>query len=233
MTDKTVKLLQVTISGYYKTANKNEVDFDNVTGIMPYVEEEFAFAAARNRYVWLWVQNATRGDGSKKYPQRMDATRQTFIDDIKEIHGKPLSYVGKDIKEMSYDELQDLAVANDLRTVPLPKTASGSSLREMREAAYLAYHDVVLGRKILTDAQKNPSYNYAKLPPLIADGHINKDDAEKVSNEEVLAKDENGTVVNSAPEGMSLGDLKNLADTKGISYHPSIGYQKLYDKVFA
>ena len=157
--------LKITISGSYKKTGDGEiVDFDNIVGIMPLVDEEFAIAAARKRYAYSWIKNALNANGEKKYEKPIEHIRQVYIDDIEEIYHE-FTYFGKGIKEMSDQELQDLAVEKNLREIPLPRRQSGLGMKEIRQAAYLIYEKRVLNfERDMSDRAQN---NYAKWPDII------------------------------------------------------------------
>lgn len=238
-------LLKVTISGSYRTASGEIVDFDGVTGTIPHVDEDLAKMHVRGRYAHPWVKNAKKKDGEKAYEERIDSMRQVFIDHIEEVEGES-SFAGKNIKELTFEELQDLATAKDLRRIPLPKDISGVDLREMRAQAYMDYASSVLG---LDDTAKvdqdnpqpveeriNPGmegYNFAALPDIKLDGERRRDTSQKITNEEMIRAEQKQTKLGSTPKStLTLDDLKELAKTKKIPFHPNIGFDALYDKLY-
>lgn len=237
-----MKALKVTVSGSYKTANGDVIDFEDVQGVIPAVEEEHAKMHVRRRYASEWIRDAVDDTDKKVYPQRIDRMRQCFIDDIEETDHK-FSYVGKDIKKMSYEELQDLATAKDLRTIPLPKKTSGVDIREMREKAYLEYSAKVLGNPIDVK-HPDPEYaskqgarlvfDFAKVPSLLVeDGEARLETGAKVTNEEILDLEMKSRDINSTPkDDFTLNDLKEIAKEKGIKHHWNIGFDKLYDMLY-
>lgn len=240
------KLLEVTISGSYK-GTKETFDFDNVKGIIPVVAEDLATMHVQGRYAAPWIKAAKKKDGSPMYPERIEHMRQVFVDSIKEIEADELSYIGKDIKEMSYEELQDLATAKDLRRIPLPKELSGASIREMRQQAYWEYGAQVLGmddnqklnekRPIAVERRINPmteGYNFAKLPPMIvSDGVARRDMTQKVTNEDMIEIEQNAKKLSETPKSqLTLDDLKGIAKQKSIAHSPNIGFDALYAKIF-
>lgn len=240
-----MKALKATISGSYRDSKSELVDFENVVGYLPYVDEEHAKMHIRGRYAIMWIIAATDKAGEKLYKSRLDATHQVFIDSLEEVE-HDFSYIGKDIKEMSYDELQDLATAQDLRRIPLPKQVSGVDLREMRSMAYMDYAAQVLGmddtnrldekRPIPVAERINPAitgYDFAKLRPIVVGGDIRTDDRKKLTNEEVLELEAATTNLTSKPGStLSHDDLKQIAKDKNIKFHPNIGYDGLYEKIF-
>lgn len=223
-----MKALKVTISGSYRTAKGDIIDFEDVKGSIPKVDEDLAIMHVRSRYAVMWINESKNKDGDKLYPQRVDAIRQVFVDDIKEANSN-FSYIGKDIKEMSYRELQDLATAKDLRKVQLPKELSGISLREMRQAAYVAYSENVLKEEIDVNAE---GFNYMKLPALVIDGGVCRDASNTFTNDEIIDQEQKNKDTGSSKENYTLKDLKKMADNKNVPYHNSIGFDALYIKLF-
>lgn len=224
-----VKALQVTISGSYRTATKEVVDFDDLTGIVPYVDEDVAIMHVRRRYAIMWITGLKDEAGDKVYPKRVDSMRQVFIDDIKEVDVEQFSYVGKDIKELSFPELQDLATAKDLRLIPLPKETSGISLREMRVRAYADYSEKVKGAPI---DYKSNEFNYAKLPSMIVDGDVRVDMSEKISNEEIISSEQKSPSTDDPRSRFTLDELKQLAQQKGIRGYQNMKFETLYKKLY-
>jgi len=238
-----MKSLEVTISGSYKTSSGEIVDFENVKGFIPFVDDEHAKMHVRSRYATEWIRNLKDRNGDKVYSNRIDTMRQVFIDDIKQDDTK-FSFVGKNIKDMSYDELQDLATSKDIRRIPLPKSLSGVDLREMRTQAYLGYSDKCLGVNINVN---NPlpqhsskvgdrlTFDFAKLPDLfVEDSEARVDLSQKVTNDEMIDMEMKPMNEAETPKShLTLADLKNIADTKNISYHHKIGFDKLYGMLFA
>jgi len=223
-----MKALKITISGSYRTAKGDVVDFEDVTGIIPKVDEDLAIMHVQSRYSVPWIKLAKNKKGDFLYPQRVDTVRQVFVDDITDYEIR-FSYLGKDIKAMSYIELQDVATANDLRKVPLPKELSGVSLREIRQQAYLSYSDIVLGKFIDVDAD---DFNFSKLPPIIVDDSVHRDTSGKITNDEIISGEQDNRSTSPARESYTIADLKKIADGKGINYHSSIGFDALHTRLF-
>jgi len=237
-----MKALQVTVSGSYKTSNDQIVDFEDIKGFIPFVDDEHAKMHVRSRYASEWVREAKKPNGDLVFPKRIDMMRQVFIDDMKECE-HDFSFVGKDIKKMTYEELQDLATAKDLRTIPLPKKISGADLRDMRTKAYLDYSKSVVGVVIdvneplpqyAVETNGRLTFDFAKVPPLVVEGSEPRVDAtKKLSNEDVLDQEQKPMRDDETPKtSLSLEELKKIADQKGISYHWKIGKEKLYDQIF-
>lgn len=229
-----VKQLQVTISGTYYNSKKEKVDFDKIVGHIPLVSEEHAAMHVRGRYAVRWIKEAKDKKGELLYPERIDRLHQCFIDNIREVEGKEFSFVGKDIKEMSQDELQDLATAKDIRAVPLP--ASGFSKRNMLELAYAGYCKSVLKRP-LKPAPHEAGFNFSKLPALVVDGSVRVDNTKKLSNDEVIegAQRPQKGELNTKPTpetAFSREELCQLADEAEIEYDENTSHADLYKAVF-
>lgn len=227
-----MKALKVTISGSYRNSKREVFDFENVTGIIPAVEEDLAAMHVRGRYALPWVKGATDPKtGEKLYPERIEDMRQVFIDNVEEVDAD-LSFLGKDIKEMSFEELQDLATYKDLRTIPLPKELSGVSLREMRVAAYAAYSDAFFGTDLAKEKDQ-AGFNYAALPALVVEGASRRDPTVKLTNEEVLAQEEKKMDIGSTPKSnMTIDELRKIAKSKNIAFTQNTSFDDLYNKIY-
>lgn len=228
-----MKALKVTISGSYRNSKREVFDFEDVSGVIPVVDHDLAAMHVRGRYALPWVKGATDKEGNKRYPERIEDMRQVFIDEIKEIELKePMSFIGKDIKEMTFEELQDLATFKDLRTIPLPKELSGVSLREMRVAAYAAYSDAFFGTD-LNKEKDQEGFNYAALPPMVVNDGSRRDPTVKLSNDEVLEQEQKRMDVNSTPKAnMTIDELRKIAKTKNIAFTQNTGFDDLYNKIY-
>ena len=214
MSEKQYPMLELTISGSYRTADKDIVDFENVKCLIPACDESIGAMHAQSRYAYGAIKAKMNGQ-KPAYPKRIEDIRQVFVDDIKEAEG-PVSFVGKDIKELSFDELQDLATRKDLRTIPLPKELSGMDLREARIRAYVAYHDKVLKGKPIKWGEEG--FNFSKLPSIIMDYSLRSEGSKKISNEEIIEQEQASKSTDAANETtMELDDLLALAQEKGIN----------------
>lgn len=238
-----MKALKVTVSGSYKTGQGDIIDFEDLSGIIPFVENEYAAMHVRSRYASEWIRSEKDGNGEKVYPNRIEHMRLVHIDGVEEVD-HDFSYVGKDIKKMSYEELQDLATAKDLRGIPLPRGISEVDIREMRTKAYIEYSGKILNKFIdennpppelsdkvtLPGGEEQLSLNFAKFPPLVVDGDIRKEMSQKVTNDEIIEYEMKPKVNDSSD--LTLEDLKQIADSKNIQYHHRIGFDKLHSMVY-
>lgn len=226
-----MKALKITISGSYRNSKREAIDFDGVTGIIPFVDEDLAKMHVQSRYARVWIKNAKDAEGGKLYPERIEDMRQTFIDSI-EVVDANFSFFGKNIKEMTAEELQDLATYKDLRVIPLPKEASGADLREIRTVAYAAYSDAFFGTNFMKDKDQE-GFNFATLPALVVEGAQRRDPTIKLTNDEVLQKEQERMDVASTPKAnMTIDELRKLAKQKNIPFSQNTGFDDLYAKVY-
>lgn len=230
------RALKVTISGDYYNSKKEKIDFDKVEGFIPWCDEDKGLASmhVRGRYAMNWIKNAKDEDGKPKYPERIDRIHQCFVDDVEEAKSS-FSFIGKDIKELSQEELQDLATAKNIMKIPLPN--SGHSKRSMLELAYAAYCSVVLKQNLKPEPHE-VGFNFKKLPSLFLDASGRVDNTRKLSNDEVIEAEMRGKKVNlgeskvSSENAFSLEELKQLAEETGIAYEEGVTHADLYKAVF-
>lgn len=211
------KAYAVTISGSFKDGKGEVQDFANVKGVIPFTEsEDLANAAIRKRYAVMWLsKDMTKG--------RVERVREVYIDALEETTAD-FSYVGKNITDMTYEELQDMATAKDLREVPLYKAGS---LRESQTRAYAAYANRVMGMDV--DYRKE-GFNVMKMPQLVVDGAPRKSKEKKVTNEEMLEMEQKN--VSTDRPTFTRAELEKLAREKDIAFNPAITDEKLHAKIF-
>jgi len=212
-----IRAYEVAISGSYFNSKGEVIDY--VTkGVVPMTEsEELAISAVRNRYAAMWITL------DPKYPERILGVREVYIDSISETEAE-FSFVGKNITDMTYEEIQDLATAKDLRAVPLYKSGG---LREAQGRTYAEYGNKVLGMNI---DWREAGFNVMKLPPLVVDANPKKTKTKTLTNEEILAKEQENT--DGGKPKFTRAELEPLAKDNGITFNPAISDEKLYDKVF-
>lgn len=210
---------KVKISGTFRTGNKEYRDFQDVVGYIPLVDREFAEAMIRRRYAKMWITI------SGKYKDRVQSMRSTYIDELEPCQYE-FSYVGKDIKDMTYEELQDLATAKDLRAVPLYKAGG---LREGHIRAYAAYSKAILQEDI---GEKDPGFNFAKLPPMIIDDSVIRNPEVSMDVDDVIKSEVQGKPAAVAKVEVTRAEMEALAKARKIAFHPAISDAKLYDKIF-
>lgn len=256
------KTLKAVISGSFKATDGEIESFDRVTGIIPRLntsppEGEIISKAEQmiiRRYAAIWIGRTQKKgpDGQTldegKY-KRVQKVRQVFIDSIEDNEENPdavLSYVGKDIMEMNFEELQDLAAANDLSQIPLYKV---NSLQHARRVAWSEWAIKINGWIEWVDPKavkkqnvydfRTQGFNPSKHPTIVADGLIRLRGEVAASIEETIEQEANEALGNrqSAPQQgskphMSLDQLRKVADSKKIVYHKTMGFNQLFQKVY-
>ena len=241
--------IKVTISGSYRSANRQIESFDGVTGLMPNLDEDKATQMAIRRYARIWIPQVKKDNGDSKY-LHVSNIRQVSVDSIEDNEDNPnavLSYVGKDILEMSFEDLQDLAAANDLSGIPLYKIGSLFTARRMAWSEY-AIKVLQLEEYAPTDKKekfnlydhRSPGFNPKRFEPIIADGEIRRHDKDRQSLEEgiesvsepVRRKGGKPVEVESKGSRMTLAQLKMIAKQRNVAFNPAIGYDVLFKRVY-
>lgn len=230
------RFLEFTISGSYYNSKKETIDFENVKGKIPFCDEESGIGSmhVRGRFAAKWVREALDKNGDAKFPDRIEKMRQIFIDDVQETTGT-LSFVGKNLKELSIDEMQELAVAKDLRFVPLPK--AGMSKRDMQIMTYVAYSEKVLLQKIKWQEE---GFNFAKLPDIVLDATGRRELSQKLSNDEMIdlhadkMKQPVGLGEKDDPKKrFTEGELRKILTDKRVAFDPNSTFDELYAMAFS
>lgn len=230
---KKSKVWEVKISGSYRGRDKKYHDFVGIEGVLPYVPEEFMLQLVRKRYAIMWLAKELKDSGNIK------SIREVWIDSQKKGEAV-LTYIGKNIAEMTPEELQDVATACDLRVIPVYRS---TSLRPMQNIAYAAYAKNVLHLKpkgtsekakldyrLLTDHRAD-GFNLMKNPAIIVGGAMRRDDSKKVTNDEYLDMEE--TITKGNPKTtLTMDELKMLADQKNISYDETTSFDELFEELY-
>lgn len=169
--------LKVSITGSYHAEGGNVVDYEFKDKIIPFISDDKAHQHLMGRYALMWVRN-----DRENYPERIDRIRECYVESIEEVEAPAdrFTFVGKDIMELSFEEIQDAAVAKDLLSVPLFRTGS---LREQRLALYREYSKHVLGKEVNTDVP------LSKLAKIHVDGDVREQGDEMLTNEEFLEQE--------------------------------------------
>lgn len=212
-------MLKVTLTGAYYSGSgkvKETVDFE-LQGIIPNINQDRILQACKCRMVKVWLAN------DKTYTKRVDRIVTCYVDNIEEVDGDP-SIIGKNIKELSWDELQALAVWKNIK-IPLYKTMD---LRTAREKSYLLYSEL-LGNEI---DPKADGYNYASLPELIIedDGAVREPEDQKTNEDIIENEQENESVKDNGT--LTLAELKKVAKAKGIKIPQNVSKKELEKLVF-
>lgn len=155
-----MKTYIVSVSGSYFTQTGELIDFEYEDKIIPYNKDVgLAESAIRKRFAPMWVM---LDENSK----RVKTVRVVHIDDMRIGEQHRFGFEGKDIREMTMEDLQYLAAAANLREIQLFRK---SDLRSTRTTAYYAYSEHVLGQKI-----KEPMdlFNIMDAPPLLVKGAV-------------------------------------------------------------
>lgn len=249
-----VNTLKATISGSFKTTNGDIEDFQDLSGLIPLLDTDIlpgekiskAEQMIRKRYATIWVTQAMEPSGKvdadgkpvleKKY-KHVSRMREVHINSIDESDVKGnLSYVGKDIMQMNFEELQDLASAKDLSAVPLYRTGS---LTHARRVAFSEYAIKVLGLPPEQYSHALDSFNPSKFQPIIADGKIRRvtqgpaTPEETIDRENLVMQGKAKPATQDANSGrLTLAQLKSIADEQNIKYHSTIGWDALHAKIY-
>lgn len=230
------RYLQFTISGTYYNSKKELIDFEKVVGKIPFCDEEQGVGSmhVRDRFAAKWVREASKENGNLRYPDRIERMHQIFVDDVQETTGT-MSFVGKSLKDLDIDEMQELAVAKDIRFIPLPK--AGMSKRDMLIRTYVGYSEKVLKKTV---KYQEEDFNFAKLPDIVLDGQGRKEISQKLTNDEIVDLEADKM---KAPVGLgerddpkkrfSLDELRAILDGKKVAYDPDSSFDELYQKAFS
>ena len=126
---------KVVISGYY-LSNSDKVDYNNVEVVVPDCNPVLLQSVLINRVIPVKFS-----EGEKPYTGR----GKCFIDKVKKDTRTKPSYSGKSLKDLDWNEMQDLAIAFDLNSVPLFRS---TSIREARMKTYQEFCNKVLGKDL-------------------------------------------------------------------------------------
>jgi len=212
-----MKAYSFTISGTYRNSKKEYIDFENVKGVIPFCEPEIAEAMIRARYAEMLLAK------SKKYPERAASVREVFIDSLVETESH-FDFVGKNIVDLGYEDLQDLATAKDLRAIPLYKKGG---LRQARMVAYSEFSAKVLGRPV--DIREK-GFNLLEQPAIVVDEFAERNTQKGFSNDEMIQMEQDNKTTEKL--NFSREELEKLATEKNIGFNPAITDVKLHQKIF-
>jgi len=214
-----MKALKLTFSGSYKASNDEIFSFDGIGGIVPFQEEDVAIMHAKARHLPMWLEQEIKGDKQTNISVKgVKQLRDKNEDEVEEVE-HTFSFEGKDIRTLTYEEIQDVALMFDLREVPLYKV---SSLRNQLNVLYGIYSTKIQGEPI---DHKAEFFSYKDMPPIYLRA------TSSVTREiKPIFKEEDGAPV---LQTKSLEALKAIADKKGIQYHHRIGYDRLLELINA
>lgn len=132
-------VLTVTCSGAYKN-NGELIDYDSEKITIPVCDEDWIKSNIINR--------ALKRHFEEKKAKRFDSSYSCYIDKVDKNKKANPSCLGKNIKELTWKEVQEVAILYNLFRVPLYKT---TDLREARRICYLEYCNKIMGYKLKED----------------------------------------------------------------------------------
>ena len=141
-----MNMIEVEVSGSFKTqpgTDKDRKSFSGLKIVMPNCPSEY-YTAHALRYFPLAIR-----EDKKLKEINFEGVIKLFIDSVKEVDGEP-SCVGKDVKEMTWEELQSMACVLKLREIPLYQSMN---IRTAREKAYETYMKVIKKKKVFKSAK--------------------------------------------------------------------------------
>ena len=213
-----MKALKITLSGNYIATDDIEYDFTNIVGIVPHQDTDVAMLHIRARQLPIWLEKEIKGDRKDNISVKgVERIRTAEDDEVEEIEHN-FSFEGKDIRTLTKEEIQDVALMFDLREVPLYKT----NIKTQLNTLYGIYSTQVLKEPI---DHKAEFFSYKDMPPIYLRS------TPSVTREiKPIFKEEDGAPV---LQTKSLDALKAIADQKGIKYHHRIGYDRLVELINA
>lgn len=225
-----VQAKQVTISGSYYT-NANDIEsFSDVIGVLPDLDADKVNQMTIKRFAKIWIEAAKGEDG--KPLSRVHRVREVYVDAVEEVEGE-FSYIGKNIMNMTAEELQDLAAAKDLHGVPLYKVGS---LALARRVAFSEYAIRVLGMDKEDLDYRKDGFNPNEYDAIIADASIRRGtemaaDIEEGIDREQLMLDKK-LKPTAEPSRLTMEQLKAIASQKKVTFAGNISYDALYKRVY-
>lgn len=192
-------VLTVTCSGAYKN-NGEMIDYDNEKITIPVCDEEWIKSNIINR--------ALKRHFEEKKAKRFDSNYSCYIDKVDKNKKVNPSCLGKNIKELSWKEVQEAAILYNLFRVPLYKS---TDLREARRICYLEYSNKILGYKLKED------FDFANARDIfLNENHDNPNKAEEniTDIETSLEMLTNG--INITPEGTIDNTVVDIPDDSEV-----------------
>jgi hypothetical protein len=210
-------MYELEISGYFTTgANGDKVDFDSVKVYLPSCNLDNALSYIKYRVgAWYIKQDERYSD------YRIDNLTVVYIDTEPKKVEKENPISNKSVKEMNFFEIQMFAIQHNLFLVPLINQVS---LREAKEKALREYYEKVLRNPLKDDLL------YGNIPDVKVkeDEIIIAEDVKRIDSDKAI----NISLKKEEGRDFSFEELKKLAKESGIDFHPNIGYDKLYSKIF-
>jgi hypothetical protein len=132
---------KVTCSGNFRTnpsTDRNSHDFTNVIVVIPDCPDEFVIQHTMRMFPIAKLSNKSLE--GKSYHGLI----KIYVDAVEDVEGQP-DCCGKNIKDMTWEELQSLACMLNIREIPLYRQGS---LRAAQEKAYEMYQGKILKKRV-------------------------------------------------------------------------------------
>jgi len=209
-----MKALKLTFSGDYKATNGDIFGYDGVEVVIPFQEVDIATLHARARHLPMKLNQMAAKKGGELALKAIKNVRNSYVDSVEEVEHE-FSFEGKDIRTLTFEEIQDVAVMFDLREVPLYKIGG---LRHQLNSLYGIYSTKIEHKPV---NHKEEYFSVNDMPPIFV-GKAHK-----------VQREVKPTFTEEAPEVQtdSLEALKRIADSKGVKYHHKAGYDTILEAI--
>ena len=160
-------MLKLKVSGSFKTqpgTDKDRCNFSNVEVIIPENKWEYHTSHAQRMFPLALEKDKRYKD--KNY----EGLIKIYVDNVEEIEGDIIC-LHKNIKEMSWAELQSLACHKKLREIPLYKSGN---LRTAREKAYIVYTEQINKRRVFKQVKDIKKFKEQMVEDRYSDPEIEK-----------------------------------------------------------
>lgn len=214
-TGKRIKAYKATISGSISTPRLGEyADFSNIVGYLPFLDDELYITQhVERRYAPMWISLSNDGN----HGRRVRKVREFYIDDL-EATERTFTFIGKSIKDLSQEEIQDVATLKRLLAVPLYKKVG---LHKARIMTYVDYSKAI-GNNIDENIVGVQGLSVNNLPDIIVDGvAISEDNCWNRINANNTAKD-----------SMPRWQLELLAEQRSILFDHKTSDSRLKEMIF-
>ena len=139
-----MEMVRLNCSGSFKTqpgTDKDRVSFFGLEIDVPKLSEEHEEHYMPHAMRMFPIAMRKNKDIKDK---NFEGIIKLYIDDVKDAKGQPIC-AGKDIKEMTWEEIQSLACALRMREIPLHHQGA---LRDAREKSYEMYQKIIKKRRV-------------------------------------------------------------------------------------
>jgi len=162
-----MKMLKATVSGSFRTqiaTDKDRHQFSNVSGIIPAHDWEYHIQHAMRMFP-IWIEN------DKNFEDvNFEGIIKLRVDNVEEVDSEP-TCLHKNIKELSWEDLQSLACYKKLREIPLYKKGD---IRRAREKAYEKYEEIVNGKRVFKTKKQLKDFKSKMEEQGLIEGEINR-----------------------------------------------------------